>query len=37
MTRPFRAEGEPPPARPPVFPYKPPANSPPRRKPTPPN
>jgi hypothetical protein len=37
MTRPFRAEGEPPPAEPPVFPYKPPANSPPRRKPNPPN
>jgi hypothetical protein len=35
MTRPFRAPGEHPPAKPPVFPYKPPANSPPRRKPKP--
>jgi len=33
MTRSFLAAGEAPPAKPPVFPYKPPANSPPRRKP----
>ncbi len=35
MTRPFRAAGDPPPAKPPRFPYKPPANHPPRRKPKP--
>jgi hypothetical protein len=33
MTRPFCAPGDPLPTTPPVFPYKPPANSPPRRKP----
>jgi hypothetical protein len=33
--RPFRAAGEPPPSKPPVFPYKPPTNRPPRRKPKP--
>lgn len=33
MTREFRADGQPLPSKPPRFPYKPPANSPPRRKP----
>jgi hypothetical protein len=35
MNRPFRAEGDPMPAKPPVFPHKPQANVPPRRKPKP--
>jgi hypothetical protein len=33
MMRAFRASGDPMPDKPPTFPYKPPANSPPRRKP----
>jgi hypothetical protein len=33
MMRPFRAAGDPAPPKPPKFPHKPPANSPPRRKP----
>jgi hypothetical protein len=35
MTRPFRAEGEPLPAKPPVMPRLPNWNRPPRRKPKP--
>jgi hypothetical protein len=35
MTRPFRAPGDPMPAKPPTFPHKPPAGCPPRRKPKP--